>query len=159
MDQNRAGPEAKTCKESRTGGGHCRENTTREEPGSRSLQGCKAMGEEGLKEKRRQGLHRQPQREEGGTRGCEAEVGLCPASWAVPHLPQLDSNPTPCPVTGHSIGLWGTVTASGSCQGPKHLSPASSRAQVSLGSQGNAESRHQNRWQRSLQRAGPEETW
>lgn len=32
---------------------------------------------------------------------------LCPASWAQPHLLQLDPHPIPRPVTGHSIGPWG----------------------------------------------------
>ena len=50
----------------------------------------------------------------------------------------------------------GAASVSGSCQGPKHTSPATSSAQVSLGSQESPRARHPNRWQRSLQRVGPE---
>lgn len=114
---------------------------------------CKAMGKglEGQKARTGQAA-REGGRGGGGAKGVEAEVGHRPPSPTRPSSYLL-------PCNGTRPRTLGAAGAAGCCQGPKHTSPASCSAQVSLGTQGNSGSRHLDRWQRSLQRAGPEDTW
>lgn len=60
--------------------------------------------------------------------GCGGRIRAVPCFLGMAHLLQPDPHPIPCPVLGHSIGPWGLPGLVAAAGGPKHTSPALSRA-------------------------------
>lgn len=107
---------------------------------------------------RKPGLDRLPERKgRRKSQGRGGRIRAVPCFLGMAHLLQLDPHPTPCPVMGHSIGPWGLpVLGAAARVQSTHLqlqavprSPWGLKEALGLG--------HLNRWQRSLQRAGPED--
>lgn len=126
---------------------------TRKSGGEEGLRGrngrSKRLGEGEWGPDRRTRGRKRRSRSGGRIRAAPCFLGTAPPSPV-----GLPSQTLPRHRTQHRT--LGAASASGGCQGPKYTSPASSSAQVSLGSQGSPRVRHPNRWQRSLQRVGPE---